>query len=121
VIHATYSAPFGQDVVSSHATGLGSGGVGGAGGDGGLGVGAGGLGPVLTGMDGCMAMPHCPGLAPAVPRLRTSLENGKNGFSTPFLVRNDIATVALRSRQLCEPADCWLYEKWQGCRSCATS
>ena len=63
--------------MSSHATGLGSGGDGGVGGVGGLGVGAGGLGPVLTGMEGCMAMPHCPGLAPAVPRLRTSLKDAE--------------------------------------------
>ena len=82
--NVTSSAPFGQDVVSSHATGLGSGGVGGAGGDGGLGVGAGGLGPVLTGMEGCMAMPHCPGLAPAVPRLRTSLDMRRcQGLANP--------------------------------------
>lgn len=69
------SAPLGQEVVSSHCSGLG---VGGAGGEGGAGCGLGGLGPVFTGKDAFMAMPHCPGLAPAVPRLRTSLPQEKH-------------------------------------------
>jgi hypothetical protein len=44
------------------------------------------LGPVFTGKDGCMAMPHCPGLAPAVPRLRTSLQISHQWGSAAYLV-----------------------------------
>lgn len=113
VLYFLSSAPLGQEVVSSHATGLGSGGVGGAGGDGGLGVGAGGLGPVLTGMDGCMAMPHCPGLAPAVPRLRTSLVDERNRVQHTLSDLKYQSSKALRIRRLCEPAYCCLYTTLQ--------